>query len=140
MPPVPENIPFLFTISGITTPESGRESGRLSVDFENYITNKFKNRKFDSFVPDILIQPIIVDERVVRAIKNFIYYRKIINEIKVGVNIDYNKWISSSREGRIILFSENLKESINNISSNIVSNEIKRMLIECIDEAAERMV
>jgi hypothetical protein len=129
---------FKFTVRFFTT--VGIESRDLAHWFEDEIFAAIKELSFESSITGIAIFPTIFDSAIASAPNDYLTYKRKEKSVFVGLNIDFSSWASGSREEKLSLLANNIRQSIERVPDKYLSNSDRKKLLDIASQAHKRLV
>ena len=133
-----DDAPFKFTVRFFTT--VGVESRDIAPWFENEICSAIRELSFQSPITGIAIFPTIFDSAIARPPKDYLTYKRKEKSVFVGLNIDFSSWTSASRQEKLGLLSNNMKQSIERIPDKYLVSSDRQKLLDIVSQAHERLL
>jgi YD repeat-containing protein len=127
-----------FTVRFFTT--AGIESRDLARWFEDEIFAAIKDLSFESPITGIAIFPTIFDSAIASAPKDYLTYKRKEKSAFVGLNIDFSSWASGSREEKLGLLANNIRQSVERVPNKYLSSSDRKKLLDIASQAHKRLV
>ena|SRR6478672_8731411 len=127
-----------FTVRFFAT--AGIESRDLARWFEDEIFAAVKDLFFESPITGIAIFPTIFDSAIASAPKDYLTYKRKEKSVFVGLNIDFSSWASGSREEKLGLLANNIRQSIERVPDKYLSSSDRKKLLDIASQAHKRLV
>ena len=135
---VQRDAPLKFLVRPFTT--VGVESLDLASWLENEIFSAINIVAFESPIIGIAIFPTIFDSAIASAPKDYLTYKKKERSVFVGLNISFSSWTSGSREEKLSLLANNIKQSIERIADKYVSSSDRKKLLDIVSQVRRLLV
>jgi hypothetical protein len=129
---------FKFTVRFFTT--VGIESRDLARWFEDEIFSAIRDLPFESPITGIAIFPTIFDSAIASAPKDYLTYKKKERSVFVGLNINFSSWTSGTREEKLSLLANNIRQSIERVPDRYLSSSDRKKLLDIASQVHKRLV
>lgn len=129
---------FKFTVRFFTT--VGIESRDLARWFEDEMFSAIKDLAFKSRITGIAIFPTIFDSVIASPPNDYLTYKKKEKSVFVGLNIDFSSWTFGSREEKLGLLANNIRQSIERVPEKYLSNSDRKKLLDILSQVHKRLV
>ena len=131
------NAPFKFMVRPFTT--MGVESLDLAMWFEDEILEMIYDTKFKSKITGIIVFPKIFDADIAPPPSDHLTYKRGEKSVFVGLNIEFRNWHSASREQKLNILADNIRNSIQKIPNTYLADVDRDKLIVALDHAHKRL-
>jgi hypothetical protein len=127
-----------FIVRPFTT--VGIESRDIARWFEDAIFSAIKDLAFESHIKGIAIFPVIFDSAIASAPNEYLTYKKKEKSVFVGLNIDFSSWTRGSREEKLDLLANNIRQSIERVPDKYLSSSDRKKLLDILSQVHDRLV
>jgi hypothetical protein len=129
---------FKLTVRFFTT--AGIESRDLARWFEEEIFSTIEDLSFESPITGIAIFPTIFDDAIAPAPNDYVTYKRKEKSVFVGLNIDFSSWASGSREEKLNMLANNIKQSIGRVPDKYLSSSDREKLLNVVSQVHNRLI
>ena len=99
-----------------------------------------KDLAFESRITGIAIFPTIFDSVIASAPNDYLTYKKKEKSVFVGLNIDFSSWTFGSREEKLGLLANNIRQSIERVPEKYLSNSDRKKLLDILSQVHKRLI
>jgi len=135
---VQDDAPFKFTIRFFST--AGIESRDLARWFEDEMFSAIKDISFESPITGVAIFPTVFDSAIAPAPDDYMTYKRKEKSVFVGLNIDFLSWASGSREERLSLLANNIRQSLERVPDKYLSRSDRKKLLDIMNQAHRLLI
>jgi hypothetical protein len=135
---IQDDAPFKLTVRFFTT--AGIESRDLAHWFEDEIFSAIVDLSFESPITGIAIFPTIFDDAIAPTPNDYVTYKKKEKSVFVGLNIDSPSWASGSREEKLNMLANNIKQSIARVPDKHLSNSDRNQLLNVVSQVHNKLI
>src|ERR1700722_11041071 len=95
--------------------------------------------KFESKITGIIVFPKIFDADIAPPPSDHLTYKREEKSVFVGLNIGFQNWHSASRQEKLNILADNIRNSIQKIPNAYLADVDRDKLILVLDNAHKRL-